>query len=114
MGKYVTSTGTGKRVRIDGEAGLIRRRVSRITRNSTSVYVAVDQGIDVGPDKYAVICDTHSTLVGAATVADAKAFARSGEFCEYCMTGVRNEPRVPRDLPQTKEEFVAAVKGILS
>ncbi len=69
-------------------AGLVEKR-SRI--RPASVFIAAEQGIDVGTCRYAVVCDTHHTVCAAATREDARMLFRSLEFCKECMnTEVHN------------------------
>jgi len=49
------------------------------------IYVATQQGIDVAPDKYAVVCDAHATIVGVSSIPKARQFMKCPEFCEECM-----------------------------
>jgi hypothetical protein len=56
------------------------------TRRVT-VYLADEQGIDVGGCKYAIVCDEHGDLWGANTRADAEDLMRHpDEWCLPCET----------------------------
>lgn len=49
------------------------------------IYEAEPQGLDVAPDKYAVVCDAHGTLCGTSSVAKARVLMKAPEnFCEEC------------------------------
>ena len=49
------------------------------------IYIAAEQGIDVGDCKYAVVCDAHGTICGATSIPSARTLMKSVEFCEECM-----------------------------
>lgn len=68
-------------IRFERLAGLVE--VRRRDRPAT-VFIASEQGIDVGQYRYAVVCDRHHTICGAATRADARVLFESLEFCEEC------------------------------
>ena len=67
------------------EAGLVQRRKARGTGVTVAVFIAAEQGIDAGDDKYAVVCETHGAILGRATVALARSFAAvPTEWCGGC------------------------------
>jgi len=67
------------------ELGYIAERKNPFAPGKVTIYIASLQGIDVTPDKYAVVCDTHTTLVGASSIPKARQFMKYPEFCEECM-----------------------------
>lgn len=66
-------------------AGYVCSRRNEINRGWVVIYRAQEQGIDVGPDKYAVVCEQHGTICGVSSVANGRSFLRIPEFCEACM-----------------------------
>lgn len=68
------------------EPGYIaERRNPTDGRFKVVIYIAADQGIDVAPNKYAVVCDKHGTIVGDSSVSGARASMKAPwNFCEQC------------------------------
>lgn len=74
-------------VEMHGHAGYIAHRANTITRDYNEAFIAADQGIDVGQDKYAVVCNAHATILGCATRKQAtEVLAHSTVWCEECRT----------------------------
>ena len=69
----------------NGEAGYIAERTNPfVPGTKVVIYIAEDQGIDVG-GKYAIVCDAHSTLGSATNLPDARIqMKRPDNFCDYC------------------------------
>lgn len=74
------------------KAGFVRGQRSGANKGWVTLYVAAEQGMDVGTDKWAVVCETHGTIVGAATRARGVQFLQVPEFCEACMEQRSTEP----------------------
>lgn len=68
-----------------GDAGHIRSRFNPVTSGWLTLYDADEQGIDVKPDRFAVLCQLHGTMVGARSKAFAASFLTFPEFCEECV-----------------------------
>ena len=67
-------------------AGLLYRTTDRETGAVGSVYIASEQGIDVDT-KYAVVCETHSTILADATLKVAKRdAANTWDWCDGCQS----------------------------
>jgi len=68
------------------DAGYIAERLNPFVEGcKVVIYEAAKQGIDVGPDKYAVVCDAHGTHVGTTSIPKARILMKSpDEFCESC------------------------------
>ena len=68
------------------EAGYIAERMNPfIDGQKVVIYLAKEQGLDVGAYKYAVVCDAHGTLCGTSNVPDARLLMkRPDNFCEEC------------------------------
>ncbi len=66
-------------------AGYRAMRRNPFTAGHVTIYEAVEQDIDVGGDRYAVVCSEHGTIVGSRSMRDARGFMRFPEFCEDCM-----------------------------
>ena len=80
-------------------AGWVESRQNDINRGWVSIYIAADQGIDVGRDpvtnrvpRYAVVCETHGTILAVGSIAGTRAVLRCPDFCDACMAdaGVRS------------------------
>lgn len=53
------------------------------------IYEAKDQGIDVGGMRYAIVCETHATLMGSTSMPLARASMKNpGDWCEDCRAAV--------------------------
>jgi hypothetical protein len=68
------------------ECGYIAERMNpHIPGKKVVIYRAEEQEIDVGGDKYAVVCDAHGTIGNANSVRDARFIMKNpGEFCVDC------------------------------
>ncbi len=49
------------------------------------IYEAAAQGIDVDDNRYAVVCELHSTIVGTTSMKLAYPLLKVPDFCEDCM-----------------------------
>jgi hypothetical protein len=68
-----------------GDAGHVRTRFNPVTSGFVTLYAADEAGIDVAPDRYAVLCQLHATIVGVRSKAAARDFLTFPEFCEECV-----------------------------
>lgn len=68
----------------NGDSGYVAEKIF-MTSSHIVIYVAAEQGIDVGPDKYAVVCSKHGAIVGVSSIPKARGFMKFPEFCEKCM-----------------------------
>ncbi len=82
------------RVAAAGEAGLLRRARSRKTGTTTAVYRAEEQGIESDPEfPYAVVCETHGTIVCVGTRRQAFDTAPDPtQFCDDCRAAEARPP----------------------
>jgi hypothetical protein len=71
----------------NNRAGYIASRRSGIDRGWIVIYAAADAGIDVGTCRYAIVCETHGTIVGATSMQSARQIMKAVDFCEQCMKG---------------------------
>lgn len=58
------------------------------------IYDAAESGIDVGGDRYAVVCEAHGVIVGERAMVRARLSMRASEnFCGECRTekGISDE-----------------------
>lgn len=68
------------------EPGYIAERMNPFQPGTkVTIYVASEQDIDVGENKYVVVCDKHGTICGTTSVPAARSLMKSVEFCEDCM-----------------------------
>lgn len=69
-----------------GEAGFRAERKSRVVPGTlVAVYIAEEQGIDTGGDRYAVVCDAHGNICADPYRDGALHSMRHPElFCEEC------------------------------
>ena len=76
------------------DAGYIAERMNPFVPGAKVViYRAEEQGIDTGGNKYAIVCDAHSTLSSATNLPDARVqMKRPDNFCEYCMALESGDP----------------------
>ncbi len=68
------------------EPGYIAERMNPfVPGQKVVIYEGEAQGIDVAPDKYAVVCDAHSTVCGTSSIPKARVLMKQpDEFCEGC------------------------------
>lgn len=71
-------------------AGYVASRHNIINNGWVVIYVAAEQGMDVG-EKYMVSCELHGALVGVSSVAKARPRLKVPDFCEECMADARRE-----------------------
>jgi hypothetical protein len=74
-------------------AGFRFTRRSAPGRGWVTVYNATEADLDANSGAWAVVCETHSTILGVDTRADAESVCRSGsvEFCEGCRRIVEDQ-----------------------
>jgi hypothetical protein len=68
------------------EPGYIAERTNpHVPGEKVTIYIAAEQGIDVGESKYAVVCDAHATICGETSIPRARVIMKAPEeFCEGC------------------------------
>jgi len=93
-------------------AGYIASLRSAPGRGWVVIYNAEAQGMDVG-EKYAVVCETHSTSMAERSVANARlSMKMPTEWCEECRDAtpppVRSAPKAPppAEKPTTMREYM--------
>ena len=77
----------GNRKQHNLEAGYVAERMNPLVPGTkVTIYVAKEQGIDVGPDKYVVVCDIHGSVVGVSSIPKSRQFMKDpAAFCIYCL-----------------------------
>jgi len=81
-----------------GDAGFVAERDNPFAPGTkVVVYKAAQQGIDVGPDRYAVVCDAHGSILGDSSAKAARSdMAHPAEFCEGCRARAAELARLER------------------
>lgn len=74
-----------KRKPHNDEAGYVAEKIFLPTGSHIVIYKAVEQGIDVGGDKYAVVCSLHGTITSDNNIPGARLSMKHPAFCEACM-----------------------------
>lgn len=74
-----------KRKPHNDEAGYIAEKIFGATGSHIVIYRAVEQGIDVGGDKYAVVCSLHGSITSDRNIPCARLSMKHPAFCEECM-----------------------------
>jgi len=69
----------------NGDSGYIAEKIFGPSGSHVVIYRAASQGIDVGRNRYAVVCSAHAAICGVASVPKARALMKCPEFCERCM-----------------------------
>ena len=73
-----------KRKPYNNRAGYIASLRSGLNHGWVVIYDAVSQGMDVD-GRYAIVCETHSTLIGATSLKQARQVMKDPNFfCEGC------------------------------
>jgi len=73
-----------KRYHLDGIAGLVERKNNRSTGLPMELFAADQTDIDVGGDRWAVVCAEHGSIVGAPNLALARQSMAYPMWCEEC------------------------------
>lgn len=82
------------------DAGYVAERMNPfVPGTKVVIYVASEQDIDVGTNKYAVVCDAHATICGENSIPRARKLMKLPEFCEECQK--ISEARVPTETKAT-------------
>ena len=71
------------------EAGYVAEKIFKPSRSHIVIYIASEQGMDTGGDKYAVVCSAHGSLVGVPNLPKAREIMKCADFCEECMEAAR-------------------------
>lgn len=72
----------------DGKAGCVDQWVSRDTGTLVGLYHGPQAGMEVDPSAlWCTVCEAHGTLVGHATLKDARRTRSPKEFCDDCRGG---------------------------
>ena len=74
-------------------AGYIASRHNLVNGGWVVIYLASAQGLDETAGKYAVVCETHNTILQTTSLPKARPNLKHPAFCEACMAGAAcNEP----------------------
>ncbi len=73
----------------NGDAGYITEKIFKPSGSHIVIYKAEAQGIDVGGDKYAVVCSLHGSITSDTNIPGARLSMKSAEFCEECQAIAR-------------------------
>lgn len=74
-----------KRYNKHGLAGCVDRKLIRATGAPMSIYVADQAELEHDPDyPWAVVCETHGTILRAETLRLARAHMSRPEWCDEC------------------------------
>jgi hypothetical protein len=65
-------------------AGYVASRRNIINNGWVVIYIAAEQGVDVG-GKYMVVCELHNTIVGVSSIRKARPYLKVPDFCKKCM-----------------------------
>jgi hypothetical protein len=79
------SARASKRKPHNGDAGYIAEKIFKPSGSHVVIYRAEEQGIDVGGDKYAVVCSLHATISSDTNIPGARMSMKYPAFCEECM-----------------------------
>jgi hypothetical protein len=73
------------------QSGYIKHHVFEPTGSRIVVYVAADQGLDIGA-RYAVVCELHGAIAGVSSKRQAVADMRHPiDFCHDCCEAVADQ-----------------------
>lgn len=85
-------------------AGYVVSKRNPLTGHYNVVYDAVEQGLDDDGGRWAVVCNAHSTIINAATKADAKiCMEHSANFCEECQKLLAAQPAANTLAPKSAD-----------
>ena len=66
------------------DKGYIASLRSGINKGWVVIYNAKEQGLDDSDGKYAVVCQTHKTILNTTNLPKARSAMKSVDFCEKC------------------------------
>ena len=89
MQRHYTTKNSSKRKPFNDRAGYIASRHNEINRGWVVIYEAEKQGLDPSGGKYAVVCETHHTVVNVTSIPKARPCLKIPDFCEECMKDFR-------------------------
>ncbi len=73
-------------------AGYVAMRRNPIVQGGyLTIYDAKAQGLDVGDNRYAVVCSAHAAIVGEPSIRSARLSMKYPDFCERCMVSARQD-----------------------
>lgn len=78
-------------------AGLIQWTRCRLTGHQYGLYRASEQGLEPWGGDYVTVCEDHSTTCNFETLAQARRFMASGDWCEECMAELDQRKTVGTD-----------------
>lgn len=73
-----------KRKPYNEDAGYIASLRSGHNKGWVVIYNAKEQGLDDADGKYAVVCQTHKTIVNTTSLPKAREIMKCPDFCEKC------------------------------
>lgn len=76
----------------NGDSGYIAEKIFKPSGSHIVIYIAAEQEIDVGGQKYAVVCSSHGAIVSDRNIPGARVSMKYPAFCEKCMETVKSEP----------------------
>jgi hypothetical protein len=71
------------------DAGYIASLRSGAGRGWVVIYDAAAQGLDATEGRYAVVCQTHHTILNTTSLPKARAAMKACDFCEACMETIQ-------------------------
>ena len=69
----------------NNRAGYIASLRSGINRGWVVIYNAKEADLNDTDGKYAVVCQTHNTIINTTSLPKARSAMKSVDFCEGCM-----------------------------
>lgn len=67
------------------DADYVCELIFKPSQSHIVIYRAAEQGMDVGGEKYAVVCSMHGSLVGVPNLPVAREVMKCADFCKECM-----------------------------
>lgn len=79
-----------KRKPFNDRAGYVASRKNALTNIHNVIYIASEQGIDVG-DKYVTVCEAHGTMIGSPNIPTARIDMKdASQWCGVCRSLLSN------------------------
>ena len=73
-----------KRKPYNNYAGYIASRRNLLNNGWVVIYEAALQGLDIDSGRYAVVCETHNTILQTTSLPKARPLLKYPDFCESC------------------------------
>lgn len=101
------TTPTSNRKPFNNKAGYIASRRAAPNKGWVVIYDAQAAGIDHSAGKYAVVCETHSSIINTTSMPKARAILDVVDFCEACQAINADRYKEPATIQEQVQQWQA-------